>query len=94
MNPRIKSKSTELIMQLAEKYHDGVTGSILPKIVAPFVTSKIQSIPWKFIKARMDLALDFLKLYGLEDAKTSSNSGWTSEVNIFHGHWVAHLFNS
>ena len=79
MNPRIKQRTTDLIIRLCELYHLE-DGSALPLVTAPFVTAKIQSIPWKHIKARLDIAIDLIKIHGLQDEKSSHPNGWYSKV--------------
>ena len=79
MNPRIKQRTNDLIVRLCQQYHSA-DGSVLPLITAPFFTTKISSIPWKQIKARLDIAVDMIQTNGLNDGKPSYPNGWYSKV--------------
>jgi hypothetical protein len=90
MNPRIKQRSVDLVLRLCELYRSP-DASVLPWVTAPFVTTKIQSIPWKHIKARLDISVDLIKLYGLSDGKHASDNGWTStDIVDFTYPFVSH----
>ena len=77
MNPRIKQRSVDLVLRLGELYRSP-EASVLPLVTAPFATTKMQSIPWKHIKARLDIAVDLVKLHGLCDGKQASENDWSS----------------
>ncbi|KAJ3334438.1 hypothetical protein HDU91_002733, partial [Kappamyces sp. JEL0680] len=79
MNTRIKTRSTELVFALCKAFHAG-DASLLPLVTKPFPSSKTTSVPWKHIKARMDIATELVKLYGLSDGKPPRATGWTSSV--------------
>lgn len=90
MNPRIKQRSLDLIMRLCELYHS-TRASVLPLVTVQFVTSKMQSIPWKHIKSRLDITVDIIKLYGLSDGKNASPVDWTSnEIAEFTKPFITH----
>ncbi|KAJ2999715.1 hypothetical protein HDV02_001958 [Globomyces sp. JEL0801] len=80
MNPRTREKSMDIVLYMGELYHT-TPGTILPFICKPF-TNKIQSVPWKHIKARLEIIAQFLTLYGIVDGKNPTQSGWSSTLLI------------
>jgi hypothetical protein len=76
LNARIKQRSTDLILFLSQKYHSE-PASILPLIIKP-IGGKIQGIPAKHAKARLEIANQMLNDYGLSEHDSGS---WNSTVS-------------
>lgn len=86
MNARVKQRSLELVLLLCKTYPNS-----LVIITKPFVTNKMQNIPWKHIKARLDIATELIGLYGLSDGKLKMQSAWSSSNVIkFTKSFVSH----
>jgi centrosomal protein CEP104 len=80
LNPRIRQKSIDLVMSIVEKFHSRDL-NILPVIIKPYSTNTLHSVPWKHVKARLDLATELLDIYGVSDSKSdyAHQISWSSQ---------------
>ena len=79
INPRIRQRSIDLVMAIVEIFHTPDL-NILPVLIKPYASTSLHSIPWKHVKARLDLTSNLLELYGSSDSVLgrSKQVAWSS----------------
>ncbi|KAJ3277103.1 hypothetical protein HDV01_000155 [Terramyces sp. JEL0728] len=89
LNPRIKERSLELVVTICDFYH-AVPNTVLPFLVKPFNATKIQSIPWKHIKARLDLTAQMIREYGMAESGSNASGLNMNNVTSFTVQFLEH----
>ncbi|KAJ3325957.1 hypothetical protein HDV06_002342 [Boothiomyces sp. JEL0866] len=89
LNPRIKERSLELVVTICDFYHTA-PNTVLPLIVKQFNATKIQSIPWKHIKTRLDLTAQMIKEYGMSETGPNNSGLNMNNVTSFAVQFLDH----
>jgi hypothetical protein len=70
--------SSSLFDKLASVFHK-LPDSILPLILK----NKMEGLPWKLTKTRLDLIRKLIDIYGISDETATKDVGWSAIVKYF-----------